>query len=351
MGQPVLVAEKLRIEANPFLPGANGARAGRPLQTALGEVIRQIGLETPVVIVAGSAGTGKTLLANMAMRACSDMGLSVRQVHRGDLMDGAAGERADLLLVDEADSMTHSTLQTLLPEGGKRPATTTVLLCLPSSVRRFSSAVDAAVIELTRLSLSDTRAYLLERATNARLPDLFAPAALELIVDGSRGLPRLLCSIASLAYFSAAYDGSSRISREHVAGALASQMTRREIQDNPAQITPIGDPDAETGVKSPERAPVADQDAPNARACPCGERRQLGSQPVGLVLATGWSHRCIGSIFRNCACDSCDVAERERQQGDDRERPAGRGTEYPQAARLRARGPCTACYLSNASGR
>ena len=56
-------ADRLQLHTNPFTASASGARIGRPLQAALGEVIRQIGLEAPVVVVCGSAGTGKTLLA------------------------------------------------------------------------------------------------------------------------------------------------------------------------------------------------------------------------------------------------------------------------------------------------
>src|SRR5438477_464951 len=61
----MLAADPLQLETNPFVAGASGARIGRPVQAAFGEVIRQIGLETPVVVVSGGAGTGKTLLMNM----------------------------------------------------------------------------------------------------------------------------------------------------------------------------------------------------------------------------------------------------------------------------------------------
>src|SRR4051812_16318825 len=71
--------------ANPFTPGAQGSRVGRSLQTAFGEIIRHIGAQTPVVVVVGSAGTGKTLLADMVARTCSDMGISIRRAERGDL--------------------------------------------------------------------------------------------------------------------------------------------------------------------------------------------------------------------------------------------------------------------------
>ena len=76
-------ADHLQLQTNPFTANASGARIGRPLQAALGEVIRQIGLEAPVVVVCGNAGTGKTLLINMIARACTDMGLCARQIDRG----------------------------------------------------------------------------------------------------------------------------------------------------------------------------------------------------------------------------------------------------------------------------
>jgi hypothetical protein len=105
-------------------------------------------------------------------------------------------------------------------------------------VRRFSTVIGAFFIELTRLSQSDTRAYLQERATQAGFTDLFTPAALDLIVDASRGLPRSLWSIAGLAYFYAASAGASQISRQHVADALASQIPSGARVDNAAAPSP-----------------------------------------------------------------------------------------------------------------
>src|SRR6202045_2285329 len=110
-------AEHLQLQTNPFTASASGARIGRSLQAALGEVIRQIGLEAPVVVVCGNAGTGKTLLMHMIARACTDMGLFARQIDRGDLMHVAFGQRADVLLIDEADSIADSTLHTLNSAG------------------------------------------------------------------------------------------------------------------------------------------------------------------------------------------------------------------------------------------
>ena len=218
-------AEHLQMQTNPFTANASGARLGRPLQAALGEVIRQIGLEAPVIVVCGNAGAGKTLLVNMIARSCTDMGLCARQIDRGDLMHMAFGQCADVLLIDEADSITESTLHTLISAGANTSTTTMVFLCLPSNARRFTSTGGRAVIiELAPLMHADARNYLLERATSAGRPDLFDSDALDLLIDGARGSPRVLRSIASLSFFAAAVEGAARIARKHVADALASQI-------------------------------------------------------------------------------------------------------------------------------
>src|SRR6185503_8929073 len=103
VAQPKL-DEPLDRETNPFGSGTAPRWAGSPVQIALGQVIRHIELGRPVIIVAGRAGTGKTLLMDMIARACSDMRLSARQIDRGDLATALDG-RSDVLLVDEADSI------------------------------------------------------------------------------------------------------------------------------------------------------------------------------------------------------------------------------------------------------
>jgi hypothetical protein len=201
---------------NPFVAGANGSRMGRPLQTAFGEVIRQIGLQAPIAVVVGSSGTGKSLLMDMAARACLGMGLSVRRVERGDQVHTAFGAKSDVLLVDQTDSMSNSDLQTLL-SSGKNTAATMVFMCLPTSVGRLSfSDARRVTIELTPLALSDSRNYLQERAASIGRPNLFTPEALDLAIDGSRGLPRLLRSIAHLAFLAAASEGAVQIGAQHV---------------------------------------------------------------------------------------------------------------------------------------
>jgi hypothetical protein len=222
--QSVATEPPLQIAMNPFVAGASGSRMGRPLQTAYGELFRQIGLQTPIVVVVGTAGTGKSLLMDITARACLGMGLSVRRIERGDLLSQAFGEKTDVLMVDQSESMTNSSLQTLLSAGPKNTATTKVFLCLPSCIGKFSfSGIHATIIELAPLSLSDARNYLQERAASMGRPNLFTAEASDLIIDGSRGLPRALRSIAHLAFFGAASEGASQINPQHVANALESR--------------------------------------------------------------------------------------------------------------------------------
>jgi hypothetical protein len=224
---------------NPFVAGASGSRIGRPLQTAFGEVVRQIGLQTGVVVVVGNAGTGKSSLMDMTARACLEMGLSVRRVERGDQVHTAFGKKFDVLLVDQTDSMSNSSLQTLLSAEGKNTATTMVFMCRPSCVGRFNFLdTHGAIIELTPLSLSDSRNYLQERAASIGRANLFTPEALDLVIDGSRGLPRLLRSIAHLAFFAAASEGASQIGAQHVSNTLES----RSVDGHNADVDGAGTP-------------------------------------------------------------------------------------------------------------
>lgn len=214
----------LQMSTNPFIAGAAGPRTARPVQQVFGELVRQLGLQTPVIVVAGKAGTGKTLLTDMTARSCSEMGLSVRRVDRGDQMDLVPCAKCDVLLVDQADSISDIVLQNLLTADGGIVAATMVFMCLPGSVGRFGVAETAPVtIELTPLTPSDARTYLKERGTSIGRPDLFTPEALDLVIEGSRGLPRLLRSIGHLAYFAAASEGASQIGRQHISGALDSR--------------------------------------------------------------------------------------------------------------------------------
>jgi len=242
-------AVPLQTSMNPFVAGASGTRMGRPLQKAFGEVIHHIGLQTSIIAVVGSAGTGKSLLADMTARACVDMGLTMHRIERGDQVYALLGTKSDVLLIDQTDSMPTSSLQTLLSLGGKNIATTMVFMCLPSFVGQVSfSGGDRATIELTPMSLSDARNYLQERAASIGRTNLYSPEALDLIIDGSRGLPRLLRSIGHQAYWAAASEGAPQIGAQHVSNASASlavEPDKTHADDARPQTTrDVGEPGA-----------------------------------------------------------------------------------------------------------
>jgi hypothetical protein len=223
--------EPLRVDADPFAAGSAVPHVGRAVQAAFREAMRQILLQAPVIVVSGSAGTGKTLLADMIARACGEIGLTSRHANRGDMAHLSLGQPSDVLLVDEANSISDAALESLAPKEGKNVATTTVFLCLPSCASRFSFAnVQPVVIELTAFSQSDARNYLLERARSVGLSDLFAPDALDVIIKGSLGSPRLLRSIASLAFFGAASEGAPQIALKNASSAVGAQIPAEPAQ-------------------------------------------------------------------------------------------------------------------------
>jgi hypothetical protein len=218
--------ESLKIEADPFVPDGDDLHIGRPLQSAYDDVIRQIGLKAPIVLVTGNPGTGKTLLTDMLAQAFSETELSVRRVDRGDLLHFSLDQWSDLLLVDEADSVPNSILETLSLKGGKHAAKTIIFLGLPSCSGRFiHSNLHPVIVDLAPLSSAETRTYLLERASNANSRTLFTTEALNLIVDRSCGSHRVLLSTASLAFFGAALDRAEQIGLKHVLYALSAQVS------------------------------------------------------------------------------------------------------------------------------
>jgi len=131
--------------------------------------------------------------------------------------------------------------------------TTMVFMCLPACVGQISfSGGNRATVELTPLSLSDARNYLQERAASIGRTNLYSPEALDLIIDGSRGLPRLLRSIAHLAYWAAASEGASQIGAQHVSNASGSQGVEpsKTYADDAGRQATRDDEGGEPGAKT-----------------------------------------------------------------------------------------------------
>jgi hypothetical protein len=287
---------------NPFTSGETASRMGRPVQAAFGELIRLIALRTRVVLLLGNPGTGKTVLAGMVAKACSEMGLSVRRIERGDLLTEDAADRTDVLFVDEAGSMSNAVLQSILSAGEKHADRTLVFMCLPSCVGRFSfSGTDPVVVELGPLSLLDARLYLTERGNTIGRRNLFTSEALDHIIDASKGIPRLLRSIASLAYFNAALEGAPQIAAAH---ADAAARMRNEL--GPA---PSNEPSAsnEAEIDEPLELSADDEIAPVVVASAAGPERVPVEEPKAdfdmaafgrsAAAREGWSSRASTSAI------------------------------------------------------
>ena len=137
------------------------------------------------------------------MPFCSQCG---NQVGTGDVYCATCGARQPVESRPPAD-----------PLAGVTPRTAAILCYIPIV------GWIASIIELAPLSLSDARNYLQERAASMGRPNLFTPDALDLVIDGSRGLPRLMRTIAGHAFFSAVSQGASQIGQKHVSDALESR--------------------------------------------------------------------------------------------------------------------------------
>jgi len=230
-------ARPLKMDADPFASTA-ASQSGRQVQTAFREIVRHIVLQTPVILVTGPASAGKTLLVDMTARLCTNMGLSVRRVDRGDLLHIALAQNSDVLLVDEANSVEDALLESFAAEKRNDSATTTVFLGLPSCIGRFIATVDPVLIQFDLLSRSDAEHYLLERAAAAGFTNLFSDDSLDLIVDASSGSPRLLARIGSLAFCNAASDCAGQIRHKHAASAVAMQLPPTIATEEAKQAPP-----------------------------------------------------------------------------------------------------------------
>ena len=159
-----------------------------------------------------------------------------------------------------------------------------MFMCVPSCIGRFSfSGTEPVVVELGPLSLLDARLYLTERGNSIGRANLLTAEALDHIIEGSKGIPRVLRSIASLAYFNAALEGASQIAAAH---AEAAARMRNEL--GPA---PNNEPSAsnQTETDEPIELNAADEIAPVvvASAELPGRAAEHALQPVLHMAAFG----------------------------------------------------------------
>jgi hypothetical protein len=243
-------ANQLKLDRDPFV--RDGASPLGPVSAAFQQLMRHVEQKTAIVVVAGPAGSGKTFLLDMTEEACRGRGISVLRIERGDLAHTVIGKCADLLLVDEADFVDEATLNFLA--GHPQTPKTVVFAC--RAPRGVGDVAVPTLVELTPLTPNEARDFVVERATKAGRADLFTPEALESLIAGTSGLPRLLRSVGKFALFYAAYEGASQVGAEHVAEALAAQTTRSQLP-----LTVKHDMDLDDASVSPpfQSAPVAEE--------------------------------------------------------------------------------------------
>lgn len=81
------------------------------------------------------------------------------------------------------------------------------------------------------------RAYLAGRIAGAGGPDLFSPAALDILAEAARGDPDLLRRLGSSALLHAAFEGARRVEDQHARQAAVTQGCRIP-QEDPLRTTP-----------------------------------------------------------------------------------------------------------------
>ena len=214
--------QSLQFGLDPFVAKTGCKPIGQQIQNALAEVVSHVEAHTPLVIVSGTPGTGKSWLLAEVAKVCSDKRIAVRCEDRGDLIDPVLADMCDVLLVDEADSVAPEFLGQLMDAGSfRKKRRTIVLMCLPGSVSRFDPAGRSSVlVQLLPLSQQEAHEFLESGAKSIGRTSLFTWEAAQLVIARSGGSPRVLRRNASLAYFSAASEGQAQITIEQVLRTL-----------------------------------------------------------------------------------------------------------------------------------
>jgi hypothetical protein len=224
-----------------------------PLRRTFKEVMHHVEICAEVVVIVGSAGTGKTLLLQLLEEECAKDGLSVSRFYRGDLVSLELCQNCDLLLIDEADSIPDEVLHKII--GGRANVARSVVLAF-AHVRDhlFFENEKTRIVALDRLSDDEVRGYI--RLIYAQ-PDLFSPDALDFLARTTDGSPRILQQIASFAFFRARHDARSQVAIADVQDAVASRMITLPAERNPTVDTSSGDSaHLSVGGRSSSMAPV-----------------------------------------------------------------------------------------------
>ena len=288
VGLPALVAQPerqstmpagqpfhLRVTPAGAVPHAGWQQARTASLAALGR--------GQAVALLGQPGTGKTLLLRDLAQALGQEGRSVRVVERGDALD--LTQRADVLLIDEADCMSPDLLAALCAGD-----VGFVLAALPGFAQRLTVLPrHVAQVALQPLSPEDVARFVAARLSAAECPrDLFEPGAVLTLARHSAGLLRVVNALAGAAMALAELEQAPHVRQRHVEDAVSM----RDGLDEDA--APVLHPVAEQGasevisaaafaVASPPYAPRRWQ-VRGALVAAAG----LGAVLLGNWAASGW---------------------------------------------------------------
>lgn len=260
-----------QLERKPFEPGVDTAAyyPGEAHQAALLKLRYAIENRSGGALLAGAAGSGKTMLVRMLAQRAGEQFRpfvhmvfpqmataellawvaaelenaepgqtatedSVRRIQRF-LADNAAAGRHAVLAIDEAhllESRTLETLRLLLNfEAAGRPALSLVLVGQPMlipMVERLPQLDErmGAKCLLRPLSLEETMSYVQHRLALAGARNLmFTSAALEAVHRLSHGLPRRVNRLCDLALLIAFADEETSIDASHIEAVAQELVT------------------------------------------------------------------------------------------------------------------------------
>lgn len=249
---------RLRCRSSDAYPHASWQRAQEQALAAL--------RQGKSIAVLGLPGTGKTLLLHHLAHCLSTERVPVA-VQRHPVMDGAGA--ADMLLIDEADSLPLADLQKLCGR-----ASVFALAGLPEFSHSLAMLPRSVVpITLAPLSSEEIARFLVSRLREGgRSATIFKPEAVIGLATHSAGLMRLVVMLAGSALFLAEQEGAEQVTRRHVEEAAALRIDT----DDAVDTAPTSD-----SVQSIDRAPAL----PGPTARPSNRRYVAAAAIAACALA------------------------------------------------------------------
>jgi hypothetical protein len=281
------VIEQFGLRHDPFGPasGVSGCGVALSMLEVADRLVAAVRRGDPLIVLVGRPGMGKTLLLNRLEQICRADGIGVCSIARGDMAHQAFGTTAQLLIIDEADTINAATMRALAPGAPGATARTMVIAATRPDLHRIAGDVVATIIDLRPLDPVEAHHFLAARAEVAGRPDLFAPDALDVIVEAGRGSPRLLRVLAGAAMFQAAVDEATQITAAHA--SLAATMHRSLIgRPEPEIRLPVAANDVVPFVRPAEGGHPSDNVVPLApRTAPVQRRGGLVPLAASVALA------------------------------------------------------------------